>query len=263
MQSAIGNRQSATRIGSVPYLNSKPLIYGIEDRVSLHAPSQLAELLHGGKLDAALVPIVECFAHDEYVVLEGASISCRGPVFSVFLAHRGPLPKVKKIAIDQASRTSVLLLDVILREKLRLNAELSPLPSYDFEGPPDTMLLIGNPAIRFRTTRTDYQFYDLGQAWWELTGLPFVFAAWAIRPSASKPGLTAMLLRAKRAGVAHVDEIVARETEFTAEIRRRYLTQHIRFELGAEEKRGIATFRGLLQKSNPRQPVHDLRYITG
>src|ERR1041384_7294648 len=170
-QSAIGNRQSAIRIGSVPYLNAKPLIYGIENRVSLHAPSQLADLLRERKLDVGLVPIVECLAHDQYLVLEGASISCRGSVFSVVLAHRGPIETTRKIFLDQASRSSILLLEVLLREKFGIAPELSPAPSSDFENPPDTLLLIGNPAIRFRATRNDYQFLDLGEAWWELTGL--------------------------------------------------------------------------------------------
>lgn len=262
VQSPITNHESPFRIGSVPYLNSKPHIYGIEDRVSLHAPSQLAGLLHSRQIDAALVPIAECLAHDSYVVLEGASISCRGPIYSVFLAHRGPIETAKKIFVDQASRTSVLLLDVMLREKLKLNVELCPLPSYDFENPPDTLLLIGNPAIRFRLRRPDYQIMDLGQAWWEMTGLPFVFAAWVIWPDAATPELKAMLLDALHNGLAHLDDIIARETDFTPEVRREYLTKYLRFDLGEPEKKGIAAFRRFLQRSGRIRPVHDLRYVT-
>ena len=251
------------RIGSVPYLNARPLIYGIEPRVSLHAPSQLADLLRAGQLEVGLVPIVECLAHDRYVVLEGASISCRGPVFSVVLAHHGPVRNARKIFVDQASRSSILLLEVILRERFGMAPELSPLTSYDFQNAPDTLLLIGNAAIKFRAARPDYEFLDLGQAWWDLTRLPFVFAAWAFQPAAAKPELIHLLLQTKENGLRFIDEIVERETEFTEDFRRQYLTRHIRFELGAEEKKGVATFRGFLQKSKDFRRVHDLRYITG
>jgi predicted solute-binding protein len=262
-KSRITNHESRSRIGSVPYLNAEPLIYGIEDRVSLHAPSQLADLLRDGKLDAGLVPIVECLAHDRYVVLEGASISCRGPVYSVILAHRGPIAQARKIFVDQASRSSILLLQVLLRERFGVTPELSPLPSYDFQNPPDTLLLIGDPAIKFRVLRSDYQLLDLGQAWWELTGLPFVFAAWAVRPWAIQPNLLSMLLQARRDGQQHIEEIARRRGEFTESFRREYLTRHVCFELGAEEKKGIAAFRELLQKSKQIQHVHDVRYVTG
>ena len=262
-ESRVSNHESRVRIGSVPYLNAKPLIYGIEKKVSLHAPAQLADLLHAGKLDAGLVPIVECLAHDQYLVMEGASISCRGPVYSVVLAHRGSIESTRKIFLDPASRSSILLLEVLLRERFGIAPELSPLPSYDFENPPDTLLLIGNPAIRFRSLRSDYQFLDLGQAWWELTKLPFVFAAWAFQSAAVKPELTDLLLHAKREGVAHLETIVKRETDFTEQIRREYLSRHIRFELGVEEKKGIAAFRGFLQKSKQIRKVHDLRYVAG
>ena len=254
-------RQTNFRIGSVPYLNAKPLIYGIEDKVSLHAPSQLADQLRIDKFDAGLVPIAECLAHDSYAVLEGASISCRGPVYSVIIAHRGPLEKARKIFVDQASRTSIVLMQVILRERFGVVPELCPLPSYDFQNPPDTLLLIGNPAIKFRATRSDYQFLDLGQAWWKLTKLPFVFAAWTMRPAAALPELTALLLQARRNGQAHIEDIVKRETEFTEQFRREYLTRYIRFELGDEEKKGIAAFREFLQKSSDVRQVYDLRYI--
>lgn len=251
------------RIGNVPYLNAKPLTYGIEDRVSLHHPAQLADLLHTGKLDAGVVPIAECLAHDQYVVLEGASISCRGPVFSVIVAHRGPIEKVRKIFVDQASRTSVVLMQVILREKLGVTPELIPLPNYDPQDAPETLLLIGNQAMHFRFARSDYQILDLGQAWWEMTGLPFVFAAWAMQPAAAQSDLPALLLRARRDGEAHIEDIVKRETEFTESFRREYLTRNVRFDLGTEEKKGIAAFRGFLQKSREIRQVYDLRYITG
>lgn len=261
IESRITNPRSRVRIGSVSYLNARPLIYGIEDKVTLHVPSELADLMRAGQLDAGLVPIVECFAHDRYVVLEGASISCRGPVYSVLLAYRGPLKNVRHIFADQTSRTSVLLIQTIFRELFGTVPEISPLPDYDFQHAPDAMLLIGNNAIRFRAARSEHQILDLGQAWWELTKLPFVFAVWALQPAAAQTDLPAMLQKAKRDGEAHIEEIALGEKEFSADFCREFFAHHIRFDLGPEEKQGIAAFREYLQRSKKIQQVHDLRYV--
>ena len=85
------SRRMSWRIGSIPYLNVRPLIYGIEDRVVSTVPSRLAELLHHGQLDVGIVPIAEVLRHDQYDILDSIAIGANGPVRSVLLFHREPI----------------------------------------------------------------------------------------------------------------------------------------------------------------------------
>ncbi len=235
------------RIGCVQYLNSKPLIHGYPGAVIFDHPSGLARDLVAGELDVALVPTFEALRAPHYTLAEGVGIACDGPVYSVFLAHRGPLSQLRRVALDPASLTSVHLLQVLLREYHGLHPELLDFSA--FPGNADAALIIGNQAIEFRQhDREGYEILDLGEEWKRCTGLPFVFAPWLMRPDLPNVSHVAEELRALKAyGVAHLKEIVAaepRDPEFT----RRYLTQHIRFELGEPEKEGIAKFRELLLK---------------
>ncbi len=91
---------TSPRIGCVPYLNARPLIYGIEDQVMLCTPSRLADLMHRNQFDAGLVPVAEVLRHDQYDLIDGIAIASRGAVASVFLAHRAPIEKLKRMAVD-------------------------------------------------------------------------------------------------------------------------------------------------------------------
>src|SRR6185295_17793961 len=107
---------SKLRIGCVQYLNARPLIYGYDGPVVFDHPSALARDLARGELDAALVPIFEVLRDPRYVLVDDIAIGSDGPVFSVVLAHRGPLEKVRAITLDPASLTSIHLLRVLLAE---------------------------------------------------------------------------------------------------------------------------------------------------
>lgn len=249
------------RIGCVQYLNSKPLIYGYPGPVDFDHPSGLAKDLVAGKLDVALVPTFEALRHPHYSLVEGVSIACQGPVYSVFLAHRGPISEIRRIALDPASLTSVHLLQVLLREFHGLRPELLPISA--FPGETDAALLIGNQAIDFREQDGGvHQILDLGEEWMRCTGLPFVFAPWLLRPGLENAQAVADDLRALREfGVAHVEDIVRAEPRDPA-FTRRYLSEHIRFKLGAPHKQGIDRFRELLAKHGfIDDVVTPLRYV--
>ena len=128
------------RISSVPYLNSVPLTYGIEEETSFVVPSKLAELLRAGELDAALVSITEVLFHEGYDVLDGVAVASHGPVKSVFLAHRQPLKEIQTIHCDTASLTSVNLLRVLLAER-SLAPTFEPLPNYAHAAELENVLL--------------------------------------------------------------------------------------------------------------------------
>ena len=247
------------RVGSVPYLNAVPLTRGIEDQIVLAPPSRLAELLREDKLDAALVSVVEALFNDAYDILDGIAVASLGEVRSVFLAHRIPLEKIERVHCDPASLTSVSLLKVLLAER-GLKPEFVPLPDYADAPHYDAVLLIGDRALDFSFATHEHQFWDLGAAWMELTKLPFVFAVWALRRGVDTTDIRRALRDAKTFGLDTLDYIISNRSEYTADFRRDYLSWHIHYHLGADEKRGLAKFVELLRKHD-LGPVFDPKYV--
>ena len=232
------------------YLNAQPLIYGYPGPVVFDHPSALArDLAAGAARRRARADFRGSCAPRDYRLVDGVAIASDGPVFSVFLAHRGPLSEIRRIALDPASLTSVHLLQVLLAECHGLRPECISADA-PAAADCDAMLLIGNQAIEFRHTHpADYQFLDLGEEWQRQTGLPFVYAPWLMRQEVPNAQAAAdELRRLGREGVARVEEIIAREKFQDAPFRRRYLTEHIRFELGIRERAGMERFRELLVK---------------
>ena len=237
------------RVGSVPYLNAVPLTRGLEEQVVFVAPSKLAEMLQRDELDAALVSVTEVLFNDRYDILDGIAVASLGEVKSVFLAHRRPIEEVKQVFCDTASLTSVNLLRVLLAER-GLRPEFKRLPSYDFDSLPDFTLLIGDPALDFLFSSRQHEIWDLGAAWYELTGLPFVYAVWALRRGKENATLRRQLTDAREFGLDTIDHIIRNRTEYTEDFRKDYFGWHIHYHLGSDEKRGIAKFIELLRKHN-------------
>ena len=253
------SKQSANRIGSVPYLNSVPLTHGIEEETSFVVPSKLAEQLRAGELDAALVSITEVLFHEGYDVLDGVAVASHGSVKSVFLAHRQPLEEIQTIHCDIASLTSVNLLRVLLAERGLVPA-FEPLTDYSQAAALNNVLLIGNHGIDFLHAPHHHAIWDLGAAWHELTGLPFVYAAWALRRNQHDEALRAKLLTAKKNGLANLAQIIAKHPDYDAEFRQAYLGGHIRYDLGGLEKAGLNKFVELL-KTQSNKPVFEPAFV--
>jgi len=242
--------EQAWRIGSVAYLNAAPLTRGIEGRTRFMTPARLAEQLRAGTLDAALVSITEPLLTGQYDLLDGVGIVARGEVYSVFLAHRRPLETVTEVYCDTASLTSVNLLKVLLAER-GLRPQFRPLARYADAAQHDFVLLIGDPAIAFQRAPHTHEIFDLGAAWLALTGLPFVFAGWSLRrglPAAAGVELRANLRAARAAGQAELEAIIRDRPEFDADFRRRYFERHVYYEVGPDERRGVAEFCGRLAR---------------
>lgn len=235
-------------IGCVQYLNAKPLIYGYGGKVHFDHPAKLAQSLQKGLLDVALVSTYELLRMPEYRVADGVSISARGEVFSVFLAYRGELREIKKVSLDAASLTASHMVRCILAEYYRLRPDYI---SSDLCADKNAArLLIGNQAIDFRNDHGNaYHYLDLGAEWMKQTSLPFVFALWLFHNGVpDAPAAAAELRGIKERGVASIKEIVRAERRYDAGFETRYLTTHIRYDLGDEEKAGIEKFRELLVK---------------
>lgn len=247
------------RVGSVRALNTVPLTRGLEDEVIYATPSQLAEMLRRDELDAALVSIVEPLLTGRYDILDGIAVAALGEVRSVLMAHRRPIEEITEVYCDTASLTSVQLLKVLLAER-GLRPEFKPLAGYDFSQLPDYALLIGDNALDLALGPHEHQIWDLGQAWFEITGLPFVFAAWSLRRGPENSGLRRQLREARDFGLDTLDHIIQSRTEYTLDFRKDYLGWHLHYHLGTDEKRGIARFIELLRKHG--NTVFDPCFVT-
>lgn len=249
------------RVGSVGALNAVPLTRGLEDQVIFATPSKLAEMLRVDALDAALVSIVEVLFTGRYDLLDGIAVACLGEVRSVLLAHRKPLEEAQVVYCDPASLTSAELVRILLAER-GIRPRFEKLSSYDFAQLPDYAMLIGDTALDLALQGPrEHQIWDLGAAWHELTGLPFVFAGWALRRGLDNAPLRRKLREAKEFGMDTLESIIQNRTEYTLEFRRDYFGWHIHYHLGSDEKRGIARFIELLRKHSGRE-VFEPRFVT-
>ena len=247
------------RVGSVPYLNAVPLTWGIEKETIFATPSQLAEKLRHDELDAALVSITEVLFNDRYDVLDGVAVASLGEVKSVFLAHRRPLAEAREVYCDPASLTSVNLLRVLLAEQ-GIRPDFKPLASYDAATMPDYALLIGDPALNFQLKDHEHQIWDLGEAWFTMTSLPFVYAVWALRRGLDNRALRFQLREIKDFGMEVLDNIIRSRTEYTLDFRKDYLGWHIHYHLAEDEKHGVKRFVELLRKHGSA-PVYEPLYV--
>jgi len=255
----LGESMAPFRVGSVPYLNAVPLTRGLEEQVIFVAPSKLAEMLQRDELDAALVSVTEVLFNDRYGVLDGMAVALLGEVSDVFLAHRLPIEEAKEVFCDTASLTSVSLLRVLLAER-GLRPEFKPLPGYEPASMPDYALVIGDPALNFFFGPRQHEIWDLSAAWYEMTGLPFVYAVWALRRGIDNSRLRRQLREAKSFGLDTLDSIISSRTEYDYDFRKDYLGWHIHYHLGADEKRALAKFMELLRKHG-LGTVHELRFV--
>jgi chorismate dehydratase len=238
-------------IGAVNYLNTKPLVYRLDElapqaELVLDLPSRLADSLAAGRLDVALIPSVELFQNPTYSVISDACIGCRGPVLSVKMFSRVPASQIRTLALDEGSRTSVVLVQILLEQRFGVRPELRPLPiGAEFDATDaDAVLLIGDRAMHSPAGRFQL-VWDLGHEWVDWTGLPFVFALWTVRPNVDVGDLETALQAARDAGVAHLKEIAAAESAalgLTEPQCLSYLRDNLNFYFGADERRGLELF---------------------
>ncbi len=261
------------KVGAVSYLNSKPLVHGLANALP-HAsirydlPSRLADDLAEGRLDVALVPIVEYLRQPEFQLVSNACIACCGPVLSVKLFFRTPPKKVRRMALDEGSRTSAALSQILLMQLHQLQPELVPLPigSRLEDTDADAVLLIGDRAMQAKD-EAYHEVWDLGDRWCRWAELPFVFAAWVARPDLPVDAgqLAATLEQVRDRGVAGVDEIVASEATrlgLDHQVAHDYLTRNLHFTLGPSERRGMQRFAQLCRSAKLATTCHPTLSIT-
>ena len=242
------------RLAAVSYRNALPLLPGLETQCEIvrAVPSQLAPLLRAQKCDAALLPVVEWFRGAGEDVVSDACIGATGDVRSVLLFHRGPIEKISNIALDQSSRTSVALLQIVLEDGYGVRSNSTVLsPNLEtMLHANDGALLIGDAALEARANCEilGAQILDLGEAWQHLTGLSFVFAAWIARrdlPSESRDELARLLSNARDEGCKNFD-VLARDgatSALSAAELKSYFTHNIDYVFTESHRAGLEEFR--------------------
>lgn len=263
---------SKPRIGAVSYLNSKPLIEGLRTlapgaELVLDVPSRLADRLADGSLDVGLIPSVELFHDPSYEIVSDACVATRGPVRSVKLYFRRHPGDVRRLALDEGSRTSASLSRIMLAERFGVFPELTglPLETSLSDVDADAVLLIGDRAIE-PPSESFHTIWDLGQEWLDWTGLPFVFAMWVTRRDALLHDIPELLAAARDLGVSRLDAIAEREAAglglSTADAAA-YLRHNLHFRLGTAEQTGLNLFRELAAQLRLVPPRSEVRIREG
>ena len=242
-----------TRIGAVSYLNTRPLVFGLEqgvgaDRIELSysVPARLADRMIAGELDIALMPVIELAKMPELEIVPGLAIGTSGPSRSVLLVSRRPIERVESIALDPESRTSNALVrvlcDRVWKIAPRFLAGHRGLDEALLEC--DAAVQIGDKAL-FAEPPADTVVYDLGGVWSAAMSMPFVFAAWFVRPGAIDREVYEALHESKRRGVRTLGPIAEDYTwcgRQYPQLSKDYLEKNIRFRLGSAELDAMRAF---------------------
>ncbi len=257
-------------LGVVSYLNALPLYRTLETRgiarIIRVVPAKLAAMLEAGECDAAIMPVVDFLrGTGEKIISDaclGTKIVGKGNVRSVLLFHRAPLEKIQSVAVDSSSHSSVALTRIILADAHGV------LPPFHEHAPNlaqmlqrhEAALLIGDAALEAKAAvevsvqNPKTHILDLGAAWKELTGLPFVFAAWATRRGLSenqRDELDGVLRSARDEGVNCIPQLVA-DNPFDSTIPapqiEDYLRHAIEFHLSDSHRKGMEEFGARCEK---------------
>ena len=239
------------KIGAVSYLNTKPLVEGMDrsaEQYELHfdLPSRLADRLSGGELDVALIPVVEAVTGVDYTIVSDACIACHGPVWSVKLMSRVDGSQIKTLSLDEGSRTSCALARVLLDQKFGVQPQCVPLAIEDDwrDTETDAVLIIGDRAM----DAGDMEFpfvWDLGELWNQWTDQPFVFAVWAARTNQDLGQIESLLGSARDRGLQNIEQIASQQASgygLSYEDCLRYLRDYLHFNLGDAEKSAMELF---------------------
>jgi len=258
------------RLGAVSYLNTKPLVYGLDaypDRfdVRFDVPAKCAELLHEGKVDLGLIPAIE-YLNGDYCIVPDISIASDGEVTTVAVFTRLPIADVKTLALDLSSRTSVALTQVLCAKRWGIRPSFTPAEP-DLEAMldrADAALMIGDPAFDIDPARRGVTKIDLGVEWKALTGLPFVYAMWTGRPGAASREQCRALQAARDRGVAHLDVIARQAGGGDAVLEQRtlrYLRDNLKYGLGDAEAAGLRRFHELAAENGLVAELRPLKFF--
>ena len=250
------------RVGCVSFLNAKPLIEGLDAiggvDVRYDVPSQLLEDLENGEVDLALCPAID-FQRSKVPlrIVPCGGIGCEGTTLTVRLFSQLPLDQITAVHADTDSHTSVVLLQVLLHELHRVRPKVIHFDARAWESSgaertwPPAMLLIGDKVVTDSPPAVRYPHQmDLGHAWRELTGLPFVFAVWMTRTETELGDLPAVLTEVRLANVTRIGQIVARHAAahgWPEDLASAYLGHWLKYDIGEPQLQAMERFYALAQ----------------
>ena len=258
---------SSLRVGIVHYLNSRPLAWGFRRgrvgegfEVRYLPPAAVADGLAAAELDVGLVPAIELQRIPGLRPLAAPCVAATREVRSVLLISRCETSEIRRVALDENSRTSAVLVRILLSERYGLEPEYRQATADlgRMLERSDAALLIGDPALH--VDRGRYRVLDLAAEWNRLTEHPFVFAVWAARAEVSAPELARPFRDSLALAEAQMDDLVreaAAETGLGVGELREYLTRCLSFHLGADELAGLREFHrrahrhGLIEELRP------------
>lgn len=235
------------RVGAVNYLNTKPLIYGLENgmmrneiELVMDYPSNIATLLLENKIDIGLIPVAVIPEMEEHYIVSDYCIGTMGKVASVCLFSDVPLNEIKTVLLDYQSRTSVALFKILLKEYWKVNPEFRSTGNnfqHNIKGT-TAGLIIGDRALEQRAISP--YIYDLGEAWNNYTSLPFVFAAWVSNKKISNE-FVSMFNEANKFGLEHLRDVIQKNSCVFYDLET-YYTKNISYILDKDKKNGIELF---------------------
>lgn len=239
------------RVGTVPYSNSYPLDWFLQpclpsgSTVVRRPPSRLGHDLASGSLDVALLSTIELARHPEYESIPGMGVCSHGPVASVLLFSRCDPAEIRTLALDANSLTSVMLVRILLREYWQNTPAFLPFtpPLHHGLEQADAALTIGDNS--FVAAPPGIFVYDLGDIWYEWTGLPFVYAMWITRPGTDAEALAPAFRQSLDQGLARREELAeqcARKGIRSATFYQHYLTENIQYRVEERELQGMNFF---------------------
>lgn len=264
------------RLGAVDYLNVRPLVHGLEHdpafALRFDPPAVCASLLHNGDIDLGMIPTIAYQHREGYRVVRGVAIGSEGPVASVALYTKVPLERVRRVAADTSSNTSVALLRVLAAERFGIAPKLVPAaPNLEaMIAAEDAALLIGDPALFADHAAMGLEKIDLGGEWTAMTGLPFIWAFWAGREGAVDPHGVERLQQARAAGEAVSDRLAdayaASYTERTGTpadrmLARAYLKDNMKYGFGEREVAAVERFHALALKAGIVSRAEPIRFF--
>ena len=266
------------RVCAVSYLNTAPLVWGLchgAQRglfdLDFALPSVCADRLRCGETDAGLVPVIELARQPDLVVVPGSAVACQGAVRSIVLVCKKPIGEIESFAADTGSRTSVVLAQIVAAHEHGIRPTVRPYPPRldQMLEIADAALIIGDPALRIDPAMSSWRgqpvhVYDLGTAWEEMTGLPMVFAVWAVKNLADASGLAEALSESAAYGARRIEEIARVEGArlgFETDLVSEYLTRHVRYELGARESKALNLYLRLAAELGLTEAPREIRFL--
>lgn len=247
------------RFGFHDFLNAQPILRSLKKyadeagfEMIIDVPAGLARKLESGLLDLAMIPSIEYLRKEnEYSLIPDLSISSRGAVGTVLLAAKVPLNKIKTLALDERSRTSAALLQLLFGKDFSSDIKFisSPPDPVKMLKDHDAALIIGDQALALQNPGGKLTLFDLSKKWFDQTRKTFVHAVIAISEGVEIPEKSlAVLQKSKAEGLASIDEIArlhADKSDVDVGVCRDYLANKIRYDLGEDEMAGLRHFRDL------------------